>query len=99
MGGASGRGGGWVSALGGLGPVTFSATATACTPAQLTIVSGNNQTGVAGTALANPLVVKLTDSHGNAVAGQTITFTAAANNGTLSSTTAVTAADGQAQVS
>jgi sugar lactone lactonase YvrE len=50
-------------------------TATAAVPASLTIVSGNNQTGPAGAALPNPLVVKVADSSGNPIAGVTVSFT------------------------
>jgi len=49
----------------------------------LALVSGNNQTGVAGQTLANPLVVKVTNASGNPVSGTPITFAVTAGGGTL----------------
>jgi hypothetical protein len=43
-------------------------------PATLQTVSGDNQTGTIGTALANPLVVKLIDSGGNPAPNVPVTF-------------------------
>jgi PKD repeat protein len=45
------------------------------------IVSGNNQSGVAGTALAAPIVVSLTDSASHPLANQTVVFKVTQNNG------------------
>jgi len=56
---------------------------TSATPATITLASGNNQSGVAGQALANPLVVKVTDNSGNPVSGKAITFAVTAGGGTL----------------
>ncbi|HEY2164246.1 MAG TPA: hypothetical protein VGH04_09660, partial [Gemmatimonadaceae bacterium] len=44
-------------------------------PSNLTIVSGNGQVGLIGTALALPLVVKVTGSSGTALAGVSVQFT------------------------
>ena len=70
----------------------FSITANAGAAAALVIVSGNNQSGTAGTALASPLVVKVTDAFGNVVANATInwTTTAGAIAGSAQSTSDVT---------
>jgi hypothetical protein len=79
-------------------PAVFSATATPGPPAALTVVSGNNQTGIAGSVLANPLVVKLADQYGNPVAGITVLFAVASGAGSLSASSVVTGGDGRAQV-
>ena len=50
-------------------PITFTATGTAGPASQIALVSGNNQSALVGTALANPLVVGVTDVNGNGVAG------------------------------
>ena len=71
-------------------------TATAAAPATLTIVSGNNQSGAAGAALPNPLVVKVADSSGNPIAGVTVSFAVTAGGGSLGSTAVTTGSDGQA---
>jgi hypothetical protein len=78
--------------------VVFSATTIAREPAALTYVSGNNQTAAAGSALADALVVKVTDQYGNPVPGITVNFSVTAGAASLSSATATTASDGKAQV-
>lgn len=80
---------------------TFSATfsVTAVIPTQLsgvTKLSGDNQTARESTAFANPLVVQVAVSSGSA-ANQTVQFSVSGPV-TLSSTTAVTGSNGQAQV-
>jgi len=68
------------ASLTGLTPVTFDETGVAGGPANIAIVSGNNQTGTAkqgaaaATPLANPLVVIVTDSFGNPVPPQAAAF-------------------------
>ncbi len=60
------------------GPYQLRITGTAITigaPTSVTAVSGNNQTGVAGTALAAPLVVAVMDANKNPVPGVSVTFT------------------------
>jgi hypothetical protein len=72
------------------------------TQPQITLISGNNQTGAIGTQLSAPLVAGLVDGSGNPVASQTVIFSVTQNNGTLDSgksTEVVTSnAQGQAQV-
>ena len=65
-------------------------------PHSLTKVSGDEQRGSAGTALAEPFVVSVLDQNGSAFAGVTVTFSVTAGEGILSSTTATTDANGQA---
>ncbi len=54
-------------------PKTFTATAKA-TDKILSIVSGGGQSGPVGTALPQPLVVKVADTQDNPVGGVTVTF-------------------------
>ena len=63
----------------------------------LTKVSGDEQQGPAGTALAEPFVVSVLDQNGSAFAGVVVTFSVTAGGGTLSSTTATTDANGRAR--
>jgi hypothetical protein len=44
------------------------------TPADLQLVNGNNQTGLAGTSLALPLEVKVVDDRGDPLSGHTVAF-------------------------
>ena len=78
-------------------PVTFHATVHAAAASQLVLVSGNNQTGAAGTSLALPLVVAVEDSFGNGVAGTTVTFADTLGGGSVTAGSALTDAQGQAQ--
>lgn len=75
-------------------PVTVSQVAVA--PSK---VAGDAQSGVVGSALPVAVKVKLQDRLGIAIAGRTVTFTPAANNGSANPSTATTGADGTAQSS
>ena len=86
--------------------VTFSSTATVGPPTQppappsgpaLVLVSGGGQTGVIGTPLALPIVVKATDGSGHALPNQLITFTVPSIWGSAAPLTATTDAQGLAQ--
>lgn len=66
------------------------------TPAAITVVAGNQQTGRAGAVLPAGLAVKVTASSGAAVEGASVTFAAAGNSGSVSSASTVTSADGNA---
>ncbi len=78
--------------------VTFSATATAGAPANIVIISGNNQTGTVGQALGAPLVVEVRDAMNNPVgAGVGVDFAAATGGGSVSPTSTTTNASGRAQ--
>lgn len=54
------------------------------TPANMTVHSANPQTGTAGMAAGSPPGVKVTDTHGNPVAGVAVLFTVTAGGGTVS---------------
>jgi plastocyanin len=68
------------------------------TPAAMVVSSGDNQTGTAGAALANPLVVLVTDPDGDPVADVTVTWTILSGGGSLASSTSTTNAQGQAEI-
>jgi Bacterial Ig-like domain (group 1) len=65
-------------------------------PANLTIVSGNNQSAKPKTRLSEKLVVSVTDEYGNPISGVTVNFTDNGADGTFSSSAPVTTANGQA---
>ena len=67
------------TALGGNGNAIIvygSATSATGLPASITATSGTPQTTTVGSAFASPLVVTVTDTHGNPMPGVTVTFTA-----------------------
>ncbi len=66
------------------------------TTRNLAKVSGDAQSGVIGTPLPQPLVVKLTDQSAHGVAGVTVTF-ATTSGGSFGTPTATTDTSGQAQ--
>ena len=63
----------------------------------LSKISGDNQTGVSGAALANPFVVEVRDENGSVLEGISVTFTVTAGGGTLSVTRPMTDANGRAE--
>ena len=79
----------------GLPPVVFSATATSDAPTTIEMVSGNGQSAAVGTAVANPLVVRVTDANDNPVANVAVAWTAV-NGGSVSADNSATDANGLA---
>jgi hypothetical protein len=77
-------------------PVTFLETALPGPAATIAVVSGGGQTGTTGLMLAAPLVVIITDQIGNAIVGDSVTWTSTA--GTLSAPSSTTVFGGMAQV-
>jgi uncharacterized protein (TIGR03437 family) len=74
-------------------------TPQAATPGSLAIESGNNQNATAGSALANPLVVEVSDATGAALPGVTVEFAVSpASAATLSYPEAVSVGDGTASI-
>ncbi len=68
-------------------------------PGSLGIASGNGQSGTAGSALAKPLVVMVSDATGAALPGVTVQFTVSpAAAATLSNPEAVSIGDGTASI-
>ena len=65
---------------------------------QLTILSGNNQSGQPGTALPNPLIVSIADPAGVPFAGTTVTFAVTSGAAKLGLSSSATDSHGQAGV-
>ena len=65
-------------------------------PTEIEKISGDAQTAPAGTTLPSPLVVQINDSRGNPIPNVTILFTVAAGEGSISTASATTGADGRA---
>lgn len=66
--------------------------------ASIKVISGNNQSGTAGTQLPNPLVAGVKDQYGNPVPGVTVTYADGGAGGIFSTTTPLTNNQGQASV-
>ncbi len=60
-------------------------------------VSGDNQKGVSGAALANPFVVEVQDENGSVLEGVPVTFTVTTGGGTLNATRTMTDENGRAE--
>ncbi len=75
--------------------VDFSASAVSGVGAQLQLVSGDNQVAAVGSALADSLVVRVTDVLGNPVAGVEVQW-AAVGGGSISPASLLSGADGMA---
>ena len=77
---------------------TFTAEATLPppTPTAPSIISNQNQAGLTGETLSDPLVVQVHDQYGNPMEGVTVTFTVTVGDGMLSHTVVTTDANGQA---
>lgn len=75
---------------------SFSATATAGPASALVKVSGDNQTGAVGVALADSIVVRADDQFGNPVSGYQVDFSVTSGGGSVSPATVMTGTNGQA---
>lgn len=73
-------------------------TSDSAAPAAVTVVSGNHQTGLAGTALEVPLVVRVTDTKGRPVSGVDVLFSVGTPP-VVNSTVIPTNASGNAEAS
>src|SRR3954454_20823676 len=76
---------------------TFEAVAGSSNAARILLEDGDGQSGAVGTALDNPLVVRVTDQFGNPVAGVEVSWTA--ENGNVDPHTSTSDADGKAETS
>ena len=65
-------------------------------PAAIVVVSGGGQEGMAGSTLAEPVVVRVDDADGSLFAGVTVTFSATDGHGSADPATAATDAAGLA---
>ena len=63
----------------------------------LSKVSGDNQSSVSGTVIANPFVVEVRDESLSVLEGISVTFTVTTGDGTLSATRTMTDANGRAK--
>jgi hypothetical protein len=79
----------------GLGAVAFAVNVKSGPAASLRIVSGNNQSAAAGTALPNPLVVGVQDQYGNPVSKISVNFSDGGAGGILFPTSGVSNSSGQ----
>ena len=77
--------------------VVFSAEANPRMPTALSIVSGDNQTGMTDEALANPFVVEVRDQRNDPLEGVAVTFVVSVGGGMLSDISVDTDANGLAQ--
>ena len=94
------RGGGSAQITATAGSASASAQVTVSqTPAQLQKVSGDGQSGPAGTTLSAPLVVQVNDSRGNPIPNAAVIFTVSEGDGSISTSTATTGPDGRASTS
>ena len=66
-------------------------------PSDIVKVSGDNQSGLPGTRLANPFVVEVVNENDEPVSGVTVNFAVTAGGGSVSPETATTNASGHAQ--
>ena len=85
-----------LASLAGTAPVMFVATGQASNPTSVAIETGANQTQAVRQTLPLPLVVRVSDSFGNPVAGTAITWTIAQGGGSILATAATTDAGGRA---
>jgi hypothetical protein len=74
--------------------VVFSAAAAAGPIQSLNILSGNNQSGLPGTPLAQQPVIAPVDQYGNTLDNQVANFNVLSGSGTLSAVTAASSSDG-----
>ncbi|HVC87411.1 MAG TPA: Ig-like domain-containing protein [Gaiellaceae bacterium] len=79
-------------------PVTFHATGVAGSSGSLGAASGDNQTATVGSTVASAPSVHAIDSHGNPVAGLTVTFAVGSGGGSLTGVSQTTDASGIATV-
>jgi hypothetical protein len=79
-------------------PLTFTASAAPGSPAAIARNAGNNQTTTAGTAVAVPPSVFVSDAFGNPVPGVPVTSAVLVGGGSVTGASAVTGANGIATV-
>jgi hypothetical protein len=77
-------------------PTTISGFSS-CIPSPLAVISGDNQFGVVGTPLPQPLVVKAQDGSGNPVSGLMVSFEAVSTGGSVFPALVTTDDKGMAQ--
>ena len=78
----------------GSATLTYSAAVAAGPVMSFDLLSGNNQSALAGTALPQPVLLSAQDQYGNKVDAVTANFSSGAGGGTLAAFTAAAAPDG-----
>ncbi|MEP6833495.1 MAG: hypothetical protein ABJB74_08880 [Gemmatimonas sp.] len=78
------------------GDATLPTASTTIVPGTVTALSGNGQSAITGSALAQSLVVKVSSSSGAPVSGATVTFAVTSGSATLSASQAQTDNNGTA---
>jgi hypothetical protein len=96
LGGASGRQEVEAEVVGATLTVTFSAQAERTSGLGLELTSGDEQTAEPGTALANPLIVRLVDDAGDGVPGRAVAWIVATGEGAATPASSDTDAEGYA---
>ena len=84
------------ASVGDLSPATFTVNLGE-PPAAIKKVSGDNQSGRPGQALANPFIVEVVDEDDEPVEGAAVTFAVTAGGGSVSTTSTTTNNNGRAQ--
>ncbi|HJQ09579.1 MAG TPA: leishmanolysin-related zinc metalloendopeptidase [Gemmatimonadaceae bacterium] len=74
--------------------LTYSVAAAAGPAVSIAVLSGNNQSGLAGTPLDQPVILAASDQYGNRLDGVAVSFSPMSGGGSLASFTATAAADG-----
>lgn len=77
-------------------PVGFAATVQAAVPASATLLQGGGQTATAGQPLSLPVIVEFRDAYNNPAVGQAVNWAVTGGAGTLTATSTITDAQGQA---
>lgn len=95
---------GKIRSLAALGTIAFAASCSdtaapkpPATPGAIQVVSGNNQTAVVATKLADPLVVRVTDPSGDAIEGAAVQWEIKTGNGSIVPAASSTDAQGFAR--
>ena len=82
----------------GIPPVAFTATSVATGAGAITVVAGNNQSALVGTAVGTAPQVRVTDAQGNPVPNEEVVFAVTQGGGSVTGATATTDAQGLASV-
>jgi hypothetical protein len=83
--------------FGGWSDVVGATTGDTTTEETLERVSGDGQSGTVGTALTNPLRVRVVDGTGSGVSGHAVSWSVTSGGGSVSPTSGTTDADGYAE--
>ncbi len=82
----------------GVGSLIFHATATPLAPTSLSVLRGNGQSGLAGSAVGVRPAVTVADEHGNPVSDVSVTFSVRSGGGSIQGAIQVSGENGVAEV-